>query len=136
MVPAVLVGLPMGALWLTTYDYTARLSKAILWMPNAKASDAALTAALRVQFPDGTSVARLKQFSAELAGECFVGPDQFTANCGADPRSPPAQCTTTLYCKVPVSGIFCMGTWMTLRAHLQPGNTISDLSARGDSVGC
>ena len=140
IVPALLVGIVIGAFWWVTFDHRDQLSKALLFLPNSNLDEPTLSTAFGAKFPIGTPVARLKQFTAEVGGKCTVGPEVSryfcSGNASADPPGCASQVNDTLYCTIPVSGTFCISDGITVKAHLEQGATVSNVTARKYSVAC
>ena len=140
LIPMLLIALVYGAMWWVTFNHTDRLGQAIFVLPNGNIDKAVLGAAVGAKFPNGTKESAVRQFATELRGTCSIGPPEFAPYCGGEPNSRPPQCATqiddTLYCRIPVTGTFCIADGIIVKAHLEQGGIVSNVSGRWYSVAC
>lgn len=140
IVPALLIALVFGVFRWVTFDHGDQLARAVLFLPNGNFDEPTLSAAFGAKFPNGTPVSRLKQFTADLSGTCTVGPEVLryvcSGNAATDPPGCASQVNDTLYCTIPVSGTFCIANRIALKAHLEQGANVSNVTARNSSAAC
>ncbi|AEG01782.1 hypothetical protein [Methylomonas methanica] len=122
-VPILLVVLGFFQLWKMSYNHTGEISTALIYGETNKSKDAQLnnqiiTTVLNTRFPSGSKLADLHSMIDKLGGKCKVNPKG-----GID-------------CRISQSSTFCISSWLDILIDINADETIKDIEARSEWLGC
>ena len=123
-----------------SFDHSAAIAKALLYLPSSNPDETAFAAALSAKYPDGSNEAELTNFVIGVGGTCLEGPAQITTFCGGAPQGRPPDCARqvhdTLRCDIPVAGTVCAAYKLGVQAHLNSDRKISNIVVHGRADTC
>jgi hypothetical protein len=128
--------IPVALIFLSTFNYSERVAKALLSNPDGDLNTLAVTGALLTKFPVGSPTSPLSAMVESLKGKCQPGNFENPFRHLAPPERQADQPTNALYCNLPVQGSICMGGSLYIKIKMNSSENIISLEAQSVTSSC
>lgn len=109
---------PLGGLWMISFNHSAKIAKAVLYDQNGSLNDQAITEALAVRFPLGSKLEDVQSFVEMLDGRCVRNQGD------------------VMHCTLVSSATLCVATTIEIMVAVSANGTIEHIAAKGKGQSC